>query len=835
MFVDKKSKKCKLSQVGGKAYNLYQLRDKGLNIPKWLCLTTEFFDEFLGEHKDEYAALLKDYNEKNRQKIVCLIDKVKMSDDLKIRLDEQLKNLNGKLAVRSSATDEDGVKYSFAGMLESSLNVEKKDLEKAIKDCYKSCFSERVMQYRLRNNLDISNVSMAVLIMEMVDAEHAGVIFTSNPQTNNPDEVLISVVAGLGESLVSGEENSTNYIVNVLNEITSKEINGAELDNEMVVKLAKLARKVESFQEERKSLDIEFAIKSNKIYILQSRKITSLSHINKNLPRTILDNSNIIESYSGITTPLTYTFAREVYGKIYHQTLRNFYVSEDAIASIEDDLNNMLFFYENKIYYKLNSWYKMTSLYPGYNKNKKYMENMMGVKTPLEETNVQAKKRLYKIYVRFIYKMMRMKKDSAAFLQKFNDVTKDLRNQDFEGKTNLELIDIYQSLETNIIDDFTTPIANDMGAMVFYGLLTDKMSKVENGNGLISKVLSKQGNVESVKQATGLIKIVEKIKSDPELLEQFKNESSKKLVEKLQNSEDSIFREIRKYIEEFGARSTEELKLETITLSEDPAQLFEIIKKYLEINIDKPAQNDDDSEELLLSNFKFADKKLVATLVKITKYFVRNRELLRLRRTYIYDIARRIFLALGRNFQENGDIDAKRDIFFMEKDEVFALAKGKKIKSLKEKIKQRKAEYNKNADSETHERMYFYGEVKPENMIPVYSAQEKVNDGNILSGTPGGGEVVEGVVKFITSANDHFESGYILMAKRTDPGWTVLFPIADAIIVERGSVLSHSAVVAREMGKTLVVGVRGLTDKVKDGDRVRVDGIKGSIEILNEK
>ena len=73
-------------------------------------------------------------------------------------------------------------------------------------------------------------------------------------------------------------------------------------------------------------------------------------------------------------------------------------------------------------------------------------------------------------------------------------------------------------------------------------------------------------------------------------------------------------------------------------------------------------------------------------------------------------------------------------------------------------------------------------------------------------------------------------NGYILMAKRTDPGWTVLFPMVKAVIIERGSILSHSAVIAREMGLTLVVGVRGLTDKIKDGDKVRVDGINGTIK-----
>ena len=129
--------------------------------------------------------------------------------------------------------------------------------------------------------------------------------------------------------------------------------------------------------------------------------------------------------------------------------------------------------------------------------------------------------------------------------------------------------------------------------------------------------------------------------------------------------------------------------------------------------------------------------------------------------------------------------------------------------------------------------MYFYGEVKEENMLPVFGRQEvTLGDSSTLQGVAGGGKVVEGIVKYVTEPEDADIEGYILMAKRTDPGWTVLFPMAKAIIIERGSVLSHSAVIAREIGITLVVGIRGLTKRIEDGMRIRVDGIRGTVEIL---
>lgn len=835
MIYDDINKKIDISKIGGKAYNLKHLSSLSFNVPKWFCLTTEFFGHFLGEDKKEYEKLLNNYNEENRIKIIRLIERKQFSEELKKIVNNKLSNYT-ILAVRSSATDEDGNNHSFAGMLESFLNIKKENVFEYIKKCYVSCFSKRVMEYRKNNNMINNKIAMSVIIMEMVEPDYAGVVFTSNPKTNNPDEVFISVVKGLGEALVSGEKNSNDYTLNIFNEITYKNTQEFELNTELLELIAATSKNIEKSYKTRKGLDIEFAIKGKELYILQSRPIATVSYVNKNLPRTILDNSNIIESYSGVTTPLTYTFAKEVYSKIYHQTLRNFYISEDAIASIEDDLNNMLYFYENKIYYKLNSWYKMTSLYPGYEKNKKYMENMMGVKTPLEESKTQAKTRLLKIYSGFIYKMLRMKKDSKAFLEKFNKVTEKYRNNKFENIANKELVKIYETLESEILEDFTTPIANDMGAMVLYGMLTDKIKKknIPNGDGLISKILSKQGNVESVKQTTELIDIVNEIKNNEKLLEEFRKDDVNSLIKKLDENNEEIFVRLNEYIKVFGARSMEELKLETITLFEDPTFLFKTIKKYLEIDLNLESK-EDVKDDNILNYFHFIDKLYVRILIKATKYFIRNRESLRLRRTYIYDVIRSIFLRIGHNFYNEDIIDNCRDIFYLEKNEIFAIVHGESMKDIKQTIELRKKEYLENKDKTTYERMYFYGDVTPENMLPIYSEQEKDDNSNVLTGVAGGGQVKIGIVKYISNPNESFEKGYILMAKRTDPGWTVLFPMAEAIIIERGSILSHSAVVAREMGKTLVVGIRGLTDKIHDGDRIRVDGINGTVEFLGDE
>ena len=829
-----------LNKVGGKAFNLARLSLNDFNVPPFIILDTDEFWNFLAKDKERYKELLLNYNASSLSEIRKLIENKEFSliskERIKTKLDEVFKR-HGKIIIRSSATDEDGNNYSFAGMMESypDLSIED-DVFGYIKKCYLSCFSDRAMEYRALNKLIDEELSMAVIIQSMVESDFSAVAFTTDPQTNDPDEVLISVVKGTGEKLVSGEENSDDYVVDAEGDV--RRLSGSlDIDKRIIREIADIGKKIEESYDKKRARDIEIAIKDQKIYVLQERPISAYSHIDKGQFRTIYDNSNIIESYSGVTTPLTFSFAREVYEKVYRQTLNNFFISQEDIESIKEDLANMICFYQNKVYYRLNSWYKMTALYPGYNKNKKYMENMMGVKLELKEGKAKQKLRLFRIYLRFIHKLLRIKKDSLLFVDKFERITKDHFNNSFENYTNKGLVDLYRQLEENILDDFTTPITNDMGAMVFLGILNDalKKKKLSDYEGLLSKVLAKQGNVESLKQSIALIDLVNYINNDTQLKSYYQNTEIEKIIEEL-DKDNKINKQIKEYIYKYGSRAMEELKLETVTLFQDPRFLIQTIKNYL--NMEKiPAVYSDEEFDIkdFYKHFSLFEKLYIKPVTEITKYFVKNRELLRLRRTYIYSIVRNIFLRMGQNFKEEGIIENARDLFFMEKKEAFDIASFGIVgyEDIRTQIEERKKEYEINKEKECYERMYFYGEVKEENMLPIYARQEIISqDLNTLQGVAGGGRVVEGTVKYVKEPEEADIEGYILMAKRTDPGWTVLFPMAKAVIIERGSVLSHSAVIAREMGLTLVVGIRGLTSRVEDGMRVRVDGIKGTVEIL---
>ena len=197
-------------------------------------------------------------------------------------------------------------------------------------------------------------------------------------------------------------------------------------------------------------------------------------------------------------------------------------------------------------------------------------------------------------------------------------------------------------------------------------------------------------------------------------------------------------------------------------------------------------------------------KKLIKLANKSRKY-IQNRERLRLRRTYIFSIVRNIFLNMGRNFVKENRIDDERDVFYLTKDEIFSLKK-----DYRNIIKERKAQQEIYKKSEYYDRVAFYSH-KP---LPVLFG-EGAGD---LHGIPSGKGKVTARVSVLENSTDPFTPGNIILTKRTDPGWISLFPLASGLIVEHGSMLSHSFVVAREIGLPAIVGVSDARKYIKDGD-----------------
>lgn len=773
-----------VKEIGGKGYNLaFFKKNTNLLIPEFKCVKSDFFDLYKEDKK--------------------------LYEELILELDSFLRE-DKKYAVRSSGIDEDSKTSSFAGIYDSYLNVKKDDVINKIFEVYNSAFSKRAIDYRTINNLNTENIKMSVIIQEMVDADFAGVINTINPITNNPDEIVICVDEGLGEKIVDGSSDGSVYNVNGKN-IT---LNGKNiLNKKKIKKLVEFTKVIQN--KTNRFQDIEFAIKNNKIYFLQTRDITTYQNINPHKRIGFIDNANIIESYYGDVSPLTYSFVKDVYRDVYTCTLRAGKVRNKIMNALSSSLSEMLYYYNNRIYYNMKSWYHVTSIFP-FKKSTNYMENMMGVKSSSNDFK-RVKMNIYdilKLGFLFIYKVVNIEKLSNKFIEKFDEVVMPYYGKEI-NLSNDELKQLFFKIEREITNDFSIPIINDCAVMIFFGMLKEKVNKmnISNKEDLISKCISNNGNVESCGSSTNLEAIAEKIYRNDVLNNDFKTKEIEDLYKKYHNENSIIYDDIMNYILKYGSRVTDELKMETVTMIEDHSMIYGYLKNIVSSQKEKVITSTTDDIEI---------PRKLKLLSKLVKKYIKNRERLRLKRTYIYSVVRNIFLCFGRNLKKENKIKEVEDVFYLTKKELF-----EGIDNYQQVIDKRKKEKLISIKTPYYDRYVFYEDNK---VLAV--SNNNITDG--LKGIPSGAGIVTSEVTIMNSNKDYLKKGNIIVTKRTDPGWISLFPITSGIVVEHGSMLSHSFVVAREMGLPAVVGVVDATTKLQNGDIITLDGIRGVVKIENK-
>jgi pyruvate,water dikinase len=888
------------SLVGGKARNLAVLSHHGVQVPPWIGITTEFFEEFMGDALKILDVNLrrKSGGKKNIEKmsgvITGMIMKRRFPPALRKKTETLIRERFGPpegrfFSIRSSAVDEDSIRFSFAGQLDSFLYVKfDRDFFTAIRKCFASAYSARVMHYRHAGDIPFAGIRPAVIVQEMVFGDVSGVVFTGNPLNNNPDQVLVNAAYGIGEGIVSGELDTDMWLVDAKGAIvraqtvSKKEMitfdarkgkgtlkapvaeelwDRPSVDEAMVLEIADTARKIEKLFG-RVHQDIEWCLRDGTLFILQSRPVTTFSHIRRTLPRTIFDNSNIIESFSGVTSPLTFSFASTMYDAVYRQFYELMGTPREKIEELSETFRNMLAYINGRVYYNLNSWFITLQLIPGYNLNKEFMENMMGVKNPVDIQKAETVSTARKIFVELprairglsmvIFHLWTLNGKIGKFIKSFDDATGPYMDEKFEGYSNGEIIKLYNYFIRTVLRNWKAPIVNDLYTMIFFGVLSKQIRKlgIEGHENLQNDLLSGEGDMESTKPTKEIIRISNWLRSRDELVKLFAEKNERELMRIILGGDDERYREagdrIRSYISSYGFRCMNELKLEETSLKEDPTFLFTTLKNYLKrepIDLEGQERREKEirrkAENLVFAKIPRLKRPVFRWVLNNTRRAIKNREELRFMRTKIFGIERGMFNRMGRALAEGGIIGKQKDIYYLHINEVFELVEGRSLNSgiVSDIIRLRKKRNAEYAGMETPERMYFYGDIYDRNFLDILPDEEMDAGGdtgspNIFKGVSCSPGEVEGVVKIVLAPQDAKLNGEILVTKRTDPGWVPLFPSVSGIIIERGSVLSHSAVVAREMGIPTIVGLRGITDRLASGDRVRMNGSTGIIEKL---
>ncbi len=851
------NKKNDFRGIGGKAKNLLRLESLKINIPKWMVISEEVVT----------AQLPADISVENAD---AVFQQLEIPENILCEIKDFVKQFEGNttFAVRSSCLDEDGKQFSFAGQFKSFLHVSVEDLEEKIKAVWQSAVSERVIHYRLENNLPVQ-FGMAVIIQEMVESEISGVAFGIDPVSGDADKKIISALWGLGEGIVSGALDADNFILSnqgVEVQLASKtqgyfknnKNNGIEkrsiekenqnircLSDEQVRFIAQLLEQLET--EMGAPQDIEFAFRKNEFFLLQTRPVTTTTK--GDAEYTLWDNSNIIESYPGVTTPLTFSFILKMYESVYRQFVQILGVRSSEIEKHHSIFANTLGLIRGRVYYNLLNWYKMLAMLPGYSLNAQFMEEMMGVKErfvlkeKMEMGKGWAWLRSFWMILNMIKLHWNLKKDRKKFTGKVEQILSNYNKINFNELTAQEIIEKYHRLEEELLLEWKAPLVNDFFAMIWFGLLRKLTNKYcpELPN-IQNDLLCGSQDIISTQPIHQTIEIANAINSDPKAKQFFKEKTPGVIGKGLeQGMFPKIKLKIDEYIKKFGERCVGELKLETISYAQNPVLFIGIIQSYVTQEIFKNKSSENIEETLReKAEARMAEilkgkplRRFWFNFVKSqARDLVSNRENLRYERTRAFGTVRKMMTALGDVWAKAGKLENARDVFYMELSEILT---GDKVfkSSMKNKINKRKKEFKiYKKQPIPSERFFTYGNNFEDKYI--YSKDKIQKTEGDLKGIGCCPGVVTGQVRIVMNPNEvKSVEGDILLTTSTDPGWVTLFPTASAIIVERGSLLSHSAIVSREMGIPCIVSVTGLLRTLKTGDWIEMNGSTGEIKIID--
>ncbi len=764
-------------KIGGKAKGLDLLTKSGFNVPKGF-LITDLFDL---DEKAIYQAF----------------------DEL------GLKNVS----VRSSASNEDKELNSNAGQYETYLFVDKSSLISSIKKCIESLDSTRAKEYAEHFNLQEGE--MNIVVQEMIDSDKAGVLFTASP--NNGSCVLIEAVKGQGENLVSGKISANRYEISRKNYISLAD----DLLNEDELKeLYKSAKKIREIY--KNDQDIEWAIKDNNLYFLQMRPITSeiidIEEFDRDedLSGHLFTKRNVGEMMPGAVTPLTLSTSVKAidYGMRYMLYKAGDFKTPYDVAPLK-----MISSISGHLVFDMNLLYEMNA--------------RVGIAMP-QSMNLSIMGEYHEyppIEKKFAPGIVRginsIKFLSYVFgghkaMKKFDKL---LLKVHFKDTDNYK--ELYQSINDNLplldeslIYHYASSSYSGSASSTLYMMLDKYFPDKKEYQAFNAKLLSNIPNIESadvllrLQEIGGLI-----IKNNPNAKE-FNEEELLKLI----RSDKEINDKYEEFLALHGHRCIKEAELRNKPWRDNQIPLL----NYLRSIINSPMNLSQKEKQINYKEyFAFVKSPILKSMAisygKKSRQAVVDREYTKSRLIKIIDLFKIEYRKLAKLLKDNNLLDDEDLIYFLTHEEIGELINGNT--SLKEKTKLRKKAYN------TQESLSF-DDIYIGKPVPNKDVNEEFE--GELKGTPVSNGVSEGIVRIVNSIDDanKLKVGEIMVAKFTDIGWTPYYSVVSGLITEIGSALSHGAVVAREYNLPTIVNVKGATSLLKDGDHIRIDGQKGTIEII---
>jgi pyruvate,water dikinase len=872
---------CRSKIVGGKGRNLTLLQSAGLPVPHWCVVTTSLFDgvmEHLRERLDTLIAGIdfthREAIEEGSRAIAELIQTVPIPPEFQQELHQRMAHFNSdaSLVVRSSIVDEDSADHSFAGQMDSFLNVPANRVMPAVRAVWCSAFSARALLYRHRKGLPLTTVSAAVIVQEMIDGVASGVMFTRDP-SDGSSTCTISAAFGLGDGVTSDMAEADTYKIAPRNPgdpgdpgapgttasvrqvvaksqqvVASKDATGGTqvasltpeqgaapvLTDRHIRELRDIGQRIEQVMGEAQ--DVEWVQdRKGKFWIVQARPIV-FRHTAKTTtkPSRVWDNSNIVESYPGITLPLTFSFARKAYAAAFEKTIDTLAPTQSKNLKRQGVFDHLLGRLNGRVYYNLLNWYAMLAPLPGFKRRKAAWDEMIGItdSDPYEATRLTLTQRI-SATVRLAWAITGTRRHAQRFFAGFTPTYERLRRIDLERADLDELTQLFDDVQHELVPIWRLTLLNDLCAMTWYAWL-ERLCKqwLPEKSNVVNELIQQCGQVDSVAPVRALNELASQIKANTELMGSAESDDHQ-ILQRIRNEPRyaRLNQTLEDYLDRFGDRCFEDLKLESPSYHERPDLLIGIARRLAQRTTSRPRHTDtaqarrDDPIDHLRHPIKRFILRHIASRARAA---IANRENMRLARSRTFGLARRFFLRMGQLLVEQDSLDTVEDIFYLTVDEVFDFVRGTATtQNLQSLVALRRAETIEFSEDEPADRIETTGAPYP---IPTQPVTDDARETNRAKGTGCSGGCVTGRAAVVNDPHRaNVDSSQILVARSTDPAWALLMAEVQGVVVERGSVLSHTAIIGRELGIPIVVGVRDATQRITDGCTVTIDGNTGEV------
>lgn len=871
--------------AGGKGANLGALIQAGLPVPPGFCIITPAYRAFVETHQLDLqirqilaATRMDDPDSleaasgsiracfQQREIPPLLANEIRLSY-------ANLHNPPVPVAVRSSATAEDLPDLSFAGQQDTYLNIfGESALLDAVIRCWASLWTARAIGYRARNQISQDAIALAVVVQQMVPSDAAGVLFTANPLTGKRNETVIDATLGLGEALVSGQVEPDHYVVSGSGKNILTKTLGAKaltiqaqagggtvtlhqsaadrqaLPDEQILALAQLGQQVQTFFGSPQ--DMEWAWAGERLYVVQSRPVTSLFPLPAELKDEQLEVFWSFGAWQGMLDPYT-PVGRDVFGLLVYgvgdyfgrtMSIRQQRVFLGAGERLFVNITGLL---SKSIGRKVaNIFIDAIDPVSGAILAELLKDPRFSATTNLSlKGRMQFLRGVLPLAGNVLYKLLWPARGRARLEQRIDAILARTQECCEAAKNLAELIDTLENLGGKTPQQIWPLLVGGIAAgQAPYQNLFARADGLPGAQDLLMELARGLPHNVTTQMNLALWHTAQAIRVDANAADYFSMTDVETLVaeyraKKLPAAAQTA---IRNFLSTYGMRGVGEIDLGRPRWRDNPTNLFQALKSYLIIDpalspeavFQRGAGNIRQVQAQLEQVFSQAPKGKRISPWIVRLLVERYRELGGLRETpkffvvRLFSIYREALLKAAQKMVEAGTLTRAEDVFFLHMWELKALGGGE-TRNWQALIEERRATYARELRRRRIPRMML------SDGTTFYDAPLSGEADHTLTGTPVSAGVIEGVVRIVLNPHGvQLMPGEILVCPATDPAWTPLFLAAGGLVMEVGGMMTHGSVVAREYGIPAVVGVSQATTRLTDGECVRVDGSNGTVTVL---